>query len=87
MSVYHIRFNKSRGQPGRGSIEHVWRIFEDGKKEYIVKHFKLNVPSSDDKTGDGNGNDDWNICCLGSLEIDKETSTAVINNVPTPVRK
>ena len=33
---YTIRFNKTRGQPGRGSIDHVWRIFENGKKEYLV---------------------------------------------------
>ena len=30
MNKYHIRFNKSRGQPGRGSMDHVWRVFENG---------------------------------------------------------
>lgn len=80
MNRYHIRFNKTRGQPGRGTIEHVWRVFENGKKEYIVKHFKLNVPSFDEVTGNGSGNDDWNICCVGYISIDKITSTATINN-------
>ncbi len=81
MNRYHIRFNKSRGQPGRGTLEHVWRVFENGNKEFIVKNFKINVPSFNETTGDGNGNDDWNICCLGFISIDKETSTAIINNV------
>ena len=81
MNRYHIRFNKSRGQPGRGSPDHVWRVFENGDREYIVKHFKLNVAAFDEVTGNGSGNDDWNICCVGLLYIDKETSTAIINNV------
>ena len=81
MNRYHIRFNKSRGQPGRGTIDHVWRVFENGNKEFIVKNFKINVPSFNETTGDGSGNDDWNICCLGFISIDKETSTAIINNV------
>lgn len=80
MNKYHIRFNKSRGQPGRGSMDHVWRVFENGKKEYLVKHFKVNVPSFDEVTGNGSGNDDWNICCIGFISIDKETSTAIIND-------
>ena len=53
MNKYHIRFNKTRGQPGRGSMEHVWRVFENGKKEYLVKHFKINVDSHDETTGMG----------------------------------
>jgi hypothetical protein len=79
MNKYHIRFNKSRGKPGRGSVNHVWRVFENGNKEYVVKHFKLNVESFDETTGDGQGSDDWNICCYGFLKLDKETSTAIIN--------
>lgn len=81
MNKYHIRFNKSRGQPGRGTSEHVWRIFENGKKEYIVKNFKINVsPSYSEPTGDGTGNDDWNIACEGYITFDRETSTAIINS-------
>jgi hypothetical protein len=79
MNKYHIRFNKTRGKPGRGSVNHVWRVFENGNKEYVVKHFKLNVESFDETTGDGQGNDDWNICCYGFLKLDKETSTATID--------
>ena len=51
---YLIRFNKTRGQIGRGAIDHVWRIFE-GEKEYLVKHVKINVPCWDKVTGDGQG--------------------------------
>ncbi len=76
MNHYLIRFNKTRGQPGRGSKDHVWRVFE-GKKEYLAKHVKINVPSWDERT-----NDDWNIACDGFLYIDRETSTAVINEEP-----
>jgi hypothetical protein len=78
MNRYHIRFNKSRGHPGRGSLEHVWRVFENGQ-EFIVKHVKMNVPSWDEITGDGLGNDDWNMCCEGYMTLDKNTSTAIIN--------
>jgi len=80
MNKYHIRFNKSRGQPGRGSKDHVWRVFENGR-EYIFKHVKINVPVNDEITGDGQGNDDWNFACNGFMSIDKETSTAVISDV------
>ena len=41
MNKYHIRFNKSRGQEGRGTMDHVWRVFENGDKEYLVKNFKI----------------------------------------------
>lgn len=78
MNRYHIRFNKSRGQQGRGSLDHVWRVFENGK-EFIVKHVKMNVPVWDEITGDGRGNDDWNMCCEGFMTLDSKTSTAIIN--------
>jgi hypothetical protein len=74
---YKIRFNKSRGQPGRGSLEHAWRVFE-GEKEYLFKNFVLNVFAQSEK--DVNGND-WNLVCDGIMVIDKETSTATINPV------
>jgi hypothetical protein len=80
MNKYHIRFNKSRGQPNRGSMDHVWRVFENGGKEYLVKNFKINVsPSYSETTGSGLGSDDWNITCEGFISLDKETSTATIN--------
>lgn len=72
---YSIRFNKSRGQPGRGTVDHVWRLFEN-EKEYIIKHVKINVPSYSEKDASGH---DWNIACEGNLELDRENSIAIIN--------
>ena len=71
-SHFLIRFNKSRGTPGRGSAEHVWRVFENGQ-EYLCKHVKINVPCYDEKT-----EDDWNIACDGYMDIDRDTSTITI---------
>ena len=81
MNKYLIRFNKTRGQPGRGSMDHVWRVFENDK-EFIFKHVKINVPSYDEISSSGNGHDDWNICCNGFMTIDRESSTAIINKEP-----
>lgn len=78
MKFYRIRFNKSRGQLGRGSLEHVWRVFE-GDQEYIFKHLEINVPVKSEK--DQNGVD-YNIVCFGTLYIDNETSTAIIRQEP-----
>lgn len=72
---YRIRFNKTRGQPGRGTLDHVWRVFDSTGKEWIVKNVQLMVPSFGDKE---EGSDDWNMVCFGVLKIDKETSTALI---------
>lgn len=76
ISKFLIRFNKSKGQPGRGSEEHSWRVFENDQ-EYICKHIKINVPSFDEQTGL-----DYNICCYGFKQIDKDTSTIIINGEP-----
>ena len=73
---YLIRFNKHRGKPGRGSSEHVWRVFE-GTKEYIVKHVRIEVPCWDETTGE-DGADNFNICCEGTLQLDRENSIAKI---------
>jgi len=67
-----VRFNKTRGQVGRGSIDHIWRVF-DNDKEYVVKNVQINVPSWGAKTGE-----DWSICCEGVITVDKETSTITI---------
>ena len=75
MNKYRIRFNKTRGNLNRGSIDHVWRVF-DGDKEYLVKHFKLNVPSESEKEATS---DDWNVVCYGFLTFDKENSIAIID--------
>lgn len=73
MNHYLIRFNKTRGQNGRGSLDHVWRVFENDK-EYILKHVKINVPSYSERTGE-----DWNIACDGYMTIDRENSIAIID--------
>jgi len=75
MNKYKIRFNKARGQDGRGTAEHVWRVFEN-EKEYLFKHFQINVPSKSEV--DENGGD-WNVVCNGIMTIDRDTSTATIN--------
>jgi hypothetical protein len=74
MNTYQIRFNKSRGQAGRGSMDHVWRVFENGK-EYLFKNLDISVPIKSEK--DVNGQD-YNIVCKGFLSIDRDTSTACI---------
>lgn len=75
MNKYRIRFNKSRGQPGRGTIDHVWRVFE-GSKEYLFKHINITVPVRSEKE---ELSEDWNIVCMGYLTIDKENSIANIS--------
>ena len=72
MNKYLIRFNKSRGQAGRGTPDHAWRIFENDK-EYLVKHLKIDAPIWDETDGF-----DWNIACEGNMSLDRETSTAII---------
>ena len=73
MSHYLIRFNKSAGQPGRGSPEHVWRIFEDGK-EHLARHVRILVPCWSEQSGP-----DWNMACNGRMIFYGDTDTAVIN--------
>jgi hypothetical protein len=72
INKYSIRFNKTRGQVGRGTPDHVWRVFENGK-EYLFKHLDIQVPCRDEQDGE-----DWNISCYGQMTIDRETSTAII---------
>lgn len=74
MKTYQIRFNKSRGQEGRGTVDHVWRVFEDGK-EFLFKNLDIAVPIQSEK--DVNGID-YNIICSGWMTIDRKTSTAII---------
>lgn len=74
MNKYTIRFNKTRGQTGRGTMDHVWRVFENDK-EYLFKHLDITVPVKSEK--DLNGAD-YNIVCHGFMSIDRNTSTAVI---------
>lgn len=72
MNKYLIRFNKSRGQPGRGSIEHVWRVFENGQ-EVLARHVRIEVPSWSESSGE-----DWNIACVGKMLFFDDTDTVVI---------
>lgn len=72
-----IRFNKTRGQNGRGTIDHVWRVFVD-EKEYLFKHLDIQIPTKSEKE---ENSEDWNIICDGSLLIDRDTSTAIITSV------
>ena len=48
MNTYQIRFNKTRGQPGRGTVDHAWRVFENGK-EYLFKNLEITVPIKSEK--------------------------------------
>jgi len=74
MNKYLIRFNKTKGQPGRGTDDHAWRVFENGQ-EYLFKHLNITAPIVDEQTGP-----DYNICCYGVMIIDRETSTAIISS-------
>lgn len=74
MNTYQIRFNKTRGQQGRGTVEHVWRVFENGR-ELLFKNLDITTPVKSEK--DANGVD-YNIVCHGYMTIDRDTSTAVI---------
>lgn len=69
-----IRFNKSRGEPGRGTRDHAWRVFADGK-EYIAKHVEIYVSSWGEKE---ESSEDWNIVCEGRLVINKEKSSVTV---------
>lgn len=71
---YRIRFNKLRGQPGRGSFDHVWRVFSEDK-EYLFKHLDISTPVKSEKEPNS---EDWNIVCFGRLQINKEMSVAKI---------
>lgn len=56
-------------------MEHVWRVFENGK-EYLFKNLDISVLVKSEK--DANGAD-YNIVCKGYLSIDRDTSTAIIS--------
>ena len=76
MNKYLIRFNKSRGQPGRGSQDHVWRVFENGT-EYLAKDVMLNVPS----WGEAD-REDWCIACKGYSQKVGDGDLIIINPKP-----
>ena len=78
MKKFRIRFNKSRGQPGRGTSDHVWRVFSETGKEWLCKRVEINVPSRSEKEGQS---EDWNMVCEGFMVIDRETSTIKIVDI------
>lgn len=68
---YRIRFNKSAGQPGRGTVDHKWRVFDETGKEWVCKFVRLQVNAWTEI--DPNGVD-WNMVAHGEIKIDRETS-------------
>jgi hypothetical protein len=74
VNKYTIRFNKSRGQPGRGSMLHVWRVFENGR-EILAKNVRIETRSWTEL--DANGQD-YNIACVGRMMFFDDTDTVVI---------
>ena len=67
---------KRRGQVfqyGHESAEQTVEIHRCGK-EYLTKNVEINVPCRGTKTGG-----DWSMVCEGTLHLDRETSTAIIN--------
>jgi len=76
VNTYTIRFNKSRGQPGRGSMLHVWRVFEN-EREILAKNVKIQTNSWTEL--DENGQD-YNIACYGKMLWFDDTDTVVIIN-------
>jgi hypothetical protein len=74
MNKYLIRFNKTRGQEGRGSEDHVWRVFENGE-EFLAKEVVIQVPSWSERTGE-----DWNIACKGYMYFNQSNSFALIRD-------
>jgi hypothetical protein len=57
-------------------MDHVWRVFENGK-EFLFKNLDITTPVKSEK--DSNGVD-YNITCKGFMSIDRETSTAQITS-------
>jgi len=72
---FRIRFNKTAGQPGRGTIEHKWRVFDETGKEYLCKNVILRKDAWTEP--DANGVD-YNMCCIGEIDIVRESSTIAI---------
>jgi len=72
MPKYRVRFNKSKGHPGRGTVDHAWRVFE-GDYEWLAKHVIIEVPTRTERE-----REDWNIVCDGQLLFFQDTDTVVI---------
>jgi len=72
---YRIRYNKTAGQPGRGTVDHKWRVFDDTGKEYLCKAVRMHSFAWTEI--DPNGVD-WNMVTEGTMIKEKSTSTIVI---------
>jgi len=76
---YRIRFNQTAGQPGRGYVDHKWRVFDENNKEWICKTVNINVRSWTEM--DKNGHD-WNVACISSrMEVDKIHSIITLDKI------
>jgi len=72
---FRVRYNKSAGQPGRGTVDHKWRVFDETGKEYLCK----NVILRKDAWTEVDANEvDYNMCCIGEIDIIRESSTIAI---------
>jgi hypothetical protein len=69
---YRIRYNKSAGQPGRGTVDHKWRIFDENNKELLCKQVVLKTMAWSEM--DPNGHD-HNLVTDAQIEINRENST------------
>lgn len=72
---YRIRYNKTAGQPGRGTIDHKWRVFDETGKEWLCKEVVIQTVA---KTAQDPNGVDWNMECEGTMIIGRSTSTITI---------
>jgi hypothetical protein len=75
---FRIRYNKSAGEPGRGTTDHKWRVFDETGKEWICKSVWLLTTSHTE--ADPNGHD-WNLVTKGVMHINRADSTITITEV------
>jgi len=64
LSKFYVRYNTKHADSNL-----VWRVF-DADKEYLVKDFLITVPMRGESSIE-NGVTKWNVCCEGTLRIDK----------------
>lgn len=75
---YRIRFNQTAGQPGRGSVDHKWRVFDENNKEWICKAVSIWANSWTEI--DPNGHD-WNIVCDAQMTIVRQDSKILLDRI------
>jgi len=68
---YRIRYNKTAGQPGRGTELHKWRVFDENNKERLCKQVILKALAWTEI--DPNGHD-YNLVTDAEIEINREHS-------------